>query len=307
MLKTLYVLFFAFFISFTVGVNFSYAGFGITPPYVRNTSLTRNSIYEQQILMVRSDPTTDLNAEIAVDAPEIADWISLAEGETVLLPAGVKKVPVTVQVTVPGDAEFERYTGKIRIKTVPPPGSETLGAVNISLGAQVDVDITVIDREILDFRVRKIDLSDFNEGHKVGWLYFPGKIEFGMRLENTGNVDVAPSDVIFEIYDSSGTQLLEEVRHQNRIEKVAPFATEDVVAELPTRVPAGTYLARYAIYNGEEVKQEGEITLNILPYGTLQTAGYGFSGLSVPHKISVLLPIFAVLLIIGLLLYRRRS
>jgi hypothetical protein len=32
------------------------AGFGITPPYVRNTSLTRNSIYEQQILLVRGDP-----------------------------------------------------------------------------------------------------------------------------------------------------------------------------------------------------------------------------------------------------------
>jgi len=24
------------------------AGFGVTPPFVRNTSLTRNSIYEQQ-------------------------------------------------------------------------------------------------------------------------------------------------------------------------------------------------------------------------------------------------------------------
>ena len=32
------------------------AGFGITPPYVRNTSLTRNSTYEQQILLVRGNP-----------------------------------------------------------------------------------------------------------------------------------------------------------------------------------------------------------------------------------------------------------
>jgi len=307
MLKSLYVLLFIVFTSFTIGVNFSYAGFGITPPYVRNTSLTRNSIYEQQILMVRSDPNAPLNAEIVVDAPAIADWITIVEGNTVLLPAGLKKVPITVRVVVPNDAEFERFTGKIRIKTAAVPGDEVLGAVNISLGAQVDVDLTIIDREIFDFRVRKIDLADFNEGHKVGWLYFPGKIKFGMRIENTGNIDVAPSDVVFEIYDQSGTTLLEETRHRNRIEKVAPFATEDVVAELPTRVPAGNYLARYAIYNGEEVKQEGEITLNILPYGTMQTAGYGFFGLSLAHKTSILLPIFTIIIIIGLLLYRRRT
>jgi len=307
MLKSLYVLCFALFLSFTVGVNFSYAGFGITPPYVSNTSLTRNSIYEQTIIMVRSDPTSPLDAEITIDAPEIADWISVLEGSPVPMPTGETKVPITIRVQVPDDAEFKRHTGKIRIATVPPAGAETLGAVNISLGAQVDVDLTIIDREIFDFRVRKIDLSDFNEGHKVGWLYFPAKINFGMRIENTGNVDVAPSDVVFEIYDAAGTTLLEETRHKNRIEKVPPFATEDVVAQIPARVPAGSYLARYSIYNGDDVKQEGELTLNILPYGTLQTAGFGFSGLSVPHKISVLLPILTLIIIIGLFLYRRRG
>lgn len=306
MSKLLYRTFFIFVLLF-VGTEIAQAGFGITPPYVRNTSLTRNSIYEQQILMVRSDPSVALNANITVDAPEIADWIEIIEGTTISLPTGEKKIPVTVRVTVPDDAEFERYTGKIRIKTAPPPGEETAGAVNISLGAQVDVDLTIIDREIFDFRVRKIDLPDFNEGHKVGWLYFPGKIRFGMRIENTGNVNVAPSDVTFAIYDATGTTLLEETTHKNRITEVEPFATEDVEAELPTRLPAGTYLARYAIYNQDEVKQEGELTLNIMPYGTIQTAGYGFGGLSIPHKISILLPILTVIIIIGLLLYRRRS
>ncbi|MAZ30315.1 hypothetical protein CL655_03465 [bacterium] len=307
MIKKLYVFFSVFFIAYVVGVNLSYAGFGITPPYVRNTSLTRNSVYEQQILMVRSDPSTPLNARITVDAPTIADWVEVLEGDLIAMPVGAKKVPVTVRVTVPDDAEFRRYSGKIRIKTAPPPGSETAGAVNISLGAQVDIDLTIIDREIFDFRVRKIELPDFNEGHKVGWLYFPAKINFGMRIENTGNVDVAPSDVVFKIYDSTGQTLLEETHHRNRIVRVQPFATEDVVAEIPTRLPAGSYLARYSIYNQDDIKQEGELTLNILPYGTLQTAGYGFAGLSLPHKVSIILPILTVLIIIGLLVYRRRS
>lgn len=306
MLKKLYVVIAILFIANTIGVNITYAGFGITPPYVRNTSLTRNSIYEQQVLLVRSDPNTPLNAEITIDAPEIAEWMEILEGDVVALPTGEKKVPITVRVTVPDDADFERYAGKIRIKTVPPPDAETVGAVNISLGAQVDIDLTIIDREIFDFRVRKIELNDFNEGHKVGWLYFPGKINFGMRLENIGNVDVAPSEVVFSIYDKTGQTLLEETTHTNRITKVKPFATEDVMAELPTRLPAGSYLARYSIYNQDEVKQEGEITLNVLPYGTLQTAGYGFMGLSLPHKISIILPVLVLLIVIGLLVYRRR-
>jgi hypothetical protein len=291
----------------SVGAPVAEAGFGITPPYVRNTSLTRNSVYEQQILMVRSTPSDPLIASIIVDAPQIEEWIEIVEGTQIELPAGEQKVPLTVRVTVPDDAAFDRYTGRIRISTAPPEGAETAGAVNISLGAQVDVDLTVIDREILDFRVRRIDISDIDEGRKLGWLYFPGKIRFGMYIENTGNVDVAPSEVSFAIYDRTGSVLLEETSHTNRIKKVAPFLAEDVVAELPTRLPAGNYLARYAIKNGEEIKQEGELTLNIMPYGTMQTAGYGFFGLSLAHKVSVLLPVFVVVIIIGLIWYRRRE
>jgi hypothetical protein len=305
MVKQLYVLGIFLTVLYLAGAQAAYAGFGITPPYVRNTSLTKNSIYEQQVLLVRSDPTSPLNATISIDAPEIADWIEILEGDVVALPVGEKKVPITVRVTVPEDVEFKRYTGKMRIRTAPPPGDESVGSVNITLGAQVDIDLTIIDREIFDFRVRKIELPDFNAGHKVGWLYFPGKLRFGMRLENTGNVDVAPSKVEFNIYDRTGETLLETTRHRNRIEKIAPFATEMVVAEIPTRLPAGKYLARYAIYNQDEIKQEGELTLSILPYGSTQAAGFGFAGLSFPHKVSVILPIVTILLLLGLLVVRR--
>ena len=292
---------------FVMGAESAQAGFGITPPYVRNTSLTRNSIYEQEILLVRGDPNQDLRAEIVIDAPEIRDWIEIVEPTPIPLPRGEQKVPMTVRVTVPDDADFTDYEGKIRIKTEPSDDQVARGAVSISLGAQVDINLTVIDREIKDFRVRKVSVSDLNEGHKLAWLYFPGKIEFGMRLENTGNIDVAPSQVSFRIYDPTGTVLLEETENTGRIEKIKPYATEDVVANLPTRLPAGTYVARYTIFNDEEVKQEGELTLSILPAGTLQKAGYGFIGLSIPHKVSVLLPIFTVIILILYLIYARRQ
>lgn len=292
---------------FVVAVNEVSASFGITPPYVRNTSLVRNSTYEQQILLVRGNPTEPLVAQVQVDAPEIASWITIVEGDRIPLPRGEQKVPMTVRVTVPPEAEFKEYTGRIRIRTAPADNQITEGAVSISLGAVVDVNLTVIDKEIKDFRVRKISSSDLNEGKKVGWLYFPGKINFDMLLENTGNVNIAPSKVEFRIFDVTGNVLLEETRHRGKISTVLPYATSEVTAELPTRLPAGNYIARFKIYNDEEVKLEGEAGMSILPYGTLQEAGFGFSGLSIPHKISVLLPVFVLIILVLYVIHQRRQ
>lgn len=284
-------------------VSVAHAGFGITPPYVKNTSLTRNSIYEQQILLVRGDASTAQIAEVSIDAPDIQDWIQIVEGERISMPRGEQKVPMTVRVQVPSNADFKDYEGKIRIRTVPEDGQVAAGAVSISLGALVDIDLQVIDREIKDFRVRKVAVDELNEGSKWLWLFFPGKIQFNMSIENTGNIDVAPSEVALRIFDRSGRVLLEETTNIGGIDKIAPYATGDVTAEIPTRLPAGSYIARYQILNDDEIKQEGDLSLSVRPYGTVQAAGFGFAGLSIPHKISVLLPIFA--LIIAVLYYIR--
>lgn len=294
-----------FFLS--TGIEKAYAGFGITPPYVKNTSLTRNSVYEQQILLVRSETNIDEKAEISIDALDIVDWVQVLEGSEIKMPKRVQKVPMTVRITVPEDAEFKDYQGKIRIRTLPDSGEVAAGAVSISLGALVDIQLSVIDKQIKDFRVRKISAPDLNAGHKLAWLFFPGKINFDMLIENTGNVDISPSRVQFRIFDRAGKVLLEETNNIGKITKIKPYGTETVTAQLPTRLPADSYVARYTIYNGDDIKQEGDLSLNILPYGTLQTAGFGFIGLSIAHKISILLPIFALLIAAIYLWNSRRS
>jgi len=291
----------------SLGIDQVHAGFGITPPYVRNSSLTRNAIYEQQILLVRGDPSSAQLAEIAIDAPELEGWIEIVGGQQIDLPVGLQKVPMTVRVRVPADAEFKDYTGAIRIRTVPAGDTLAKGSVNISLGARVDIDLSVIDKKIEDFRVRKISVTDLNEGSKLAWLFFPGKIRFDMLIENTGNVEIAPSKVEFRIYDKSGTTQLEEVSHIGKIDTVAPYDTDTVTAELPTRLPEGSYIARYRIYNGEELKQEGDLSLNILPEGTLQAAGFGFVGLSMAHKISLLLPVFSLIIAVLYFFFMRQK
>ena len=285
---------FFFIVCFSLAFNTALAGFGVTPPYVTNVSLTRNSVYEQTIYLVRSDPVTDLKATISVDVPGVNEWFTIKEGAEFVLPKGEQKVPMTVVVSVPEKADFKQYKGNVRIKTGPTDDKAAEGAVSISLGAQIDVDLTVIDKKISDFRIRKIGISDLNEGHKVGWLYFPGKIRFEMLLENTGNIPVAPTNVVFRIYERTGTVLLEETHKKGKIDKVEPFNTGTVFAELPTKLPTGSYLARFEIFNGDEVKMSGEVNVNVLPYGTLQVAGFGFSGLSLAHKLSVIIPILFI-------------
>lgn len=297
----------AFFLLLILGADFAEAGFGITPPYVRNSSLTRNMVYEQPILMVRGDPDVALKAEITIDAPEIQDWIEIVEGNSIPLPKGEQKIPMTVRVTVPKNADFKEYKGAIRIRTLPDTGEVTAGAVSISLGAQVDINLNVIDKKIKDFKVRKISLPELNEGKKLAWLYFPGKINFGIYLENIGNVEISPSKVEFRIFDSTGNVLLEEAENKGKIKTVTPYAAEEVVAKIPTRLPAGNYMVRYKIFNEHEVKQEGEVSMSIRPYGTLQTAGFGFLGLSVPHKISVILPILTLIILILYSVFIRRK
>lgn len=275
--------------------SYTFAGFGVTPPYVSNVSLTRNSVYEQTIYLVRGDPTTELQATVSIDVPEINDWFTIKDGNEFILPVGEQKVPMVVQVKVPDNADYKQYKGNIRIKTGTPSGRTSGGAVSISLGAQIDVDLTVIDKKIKDFKVKKIGISDLNEGHKVGWLYFPGKLRFEMVIENTGNVPIAPSDVLFNIYDRSGSSILEQTKQKGKMETVDPFQTGTIYAEIPTRLPVGSYIGRFDIKNGEESKLTGEVNLSILPYGTLQGAGFGFLGLSLVHKLSLIVPVLFVI------------
>ncbi len=296
----------AIFVYIFSDAGIAYAGFGITPPYVRNDKLTQGSTFTQEIILVRGDPIDDLKAEVTVNVPEIESWISIDKGNSFLLPKGAKQVPMKVTITVPQNAEYKRYRGSIRIRTLSP---DPASGVSIALGAQIDVDLRVVD-EIRDFEVKRVQISEVEEPRSFWWLEFPGKIQFTMGIENTGNAPTAPSKVQLDIYDRRGNVVLETVYNTNDIEEVLPFETRDVYAYLPTRLPPGAYLVKYSIFRFEdEVKRSGELTLSVLPKGTLSAyAGYGFTGLSLPDKMTIIVPIVLIILIfliITVILYLR--
>jgi len=266
------------------GANTAFAGFGITPPYVRNESLARGTTFEQKIILVRGDPTEDLSAKIKIDVPGAEGWISVDKGLEVFMPEGANQVPIVFRVGVPDDAPFKTYKGNAQIvlSSAKPP---TPGTVGIALGAQVDIRFTVVDETIIKFNVRDVEVFDAEEGHWFWWMYFPGKIKFLMQIENLGNVPVSPTRVQFDIYDPKGENLLEVTNNLTRMNTVRPYALEGVTAELPTRLSPGSYKVRFKIYNGEDIVRQGETSINILSYGSIPGYdGFGFIALSFRDK-----------------------
>ncbi len=226
------------------------------------------------------------------------------------MPAGTTQLPVTITVKVPQDAEYKDYKGSIRIRTS--SANTGGGGVSIALGAQVDVALKVVDK-IQDFDVRRIRIADLEEGFRKWSLFFPGKIRFFVTIENTGNVPYGPTRVHMDIYDTDEAKLLESTDNMNTIEQAAPFAVKEVIAELPTRLPAGRYIAKYTIFKGPEIAQQNELTLSISSLGAVPGyEGYGLDGLSVIDKVKVAIAIaipviFLIVLIVALVLRRRRA
>jgi hypothetical protein len=268
--------------SFRAGAD----GFGITPPYVKNESLTQNSHYEQQIILVRSDPTQDLKATVSINVPGANDWITVDRGMEFTLPAGTQQEPIIVSVNVPGNAKLGRYLGNIQV-VVSPLGQPTAGTVGITIGAQINVDLQVINQKSVAFTLHRVAMTNTEEGHAFWWMHFPGKVTFTMDIENTGNIAGSPRKVTFEYRDYLTQALLDTEQNTNGLSSIQPFETKQVVAEMPVYLPRGSYRVFYTVYGRDDndIIGQGMLDLGVLPPGTLSGySGYGFWGIRTQEK-----------------------
>ena len=243
------------------------AGFGISPPFLRNENLTRGSYFEEKIYLVRGDPVEDSKVTITINVPGADNWIKIDKGTSFILPKGEKAVPIIVSVQVPNDAPYGRYTGFMRItvepKEVPP------GQVGIALGARVEVDLNVTERKIFNFIVRAVEFLDLEEGYKRFFFFIPGKLVMKMTIENVGNLPVAPSKVHLDIYDILKSKILESLDSAKIEGKVLPFKTDNVFAIFKTKLPKGNYWVKYKIYKEKDIVKEGELVVNIKEKGSI--------------------------------------
>ncbi len=269
MFKRLILPIFILFFTFAFALP-ALAGFGISPPYVKTVKpIFPGSHFEQKITLLRSSAEEDLQAQVIINAPEIAPWVSVDKGEIFDLPKGQLRVPMIVKVDVPKDAEIGDYKGHINIKIIPKNKIKGSG-VAIALGARVDIDLTVTNQEFLGFSVRNVTIQDFDE-YGFPWnlkifSYFFYKIKAKLKIENTGNVPIAPTRVHIDVYDI-GEKVLLESADDTSIKKVDPFLTQEVEADFKTNLPPGQYWALIKVYKEKDIVYKDKFAFTIYKHG----------------------------------------
>jgi hypothetical protein len=256
--------------------KFVSAGFGISPPYLKNQQLTPGSKYEQTIVLLRSSSDGDLKATVKIKADRIASWITIDKGTEFILPKGEVQVPMLVTVNVPKDAELGNYTGSINVK-VSAADSQGPG-VAIALGARVDIDLTLTNVSYADFIVRVASIPDF-EMLKWPWdlaifSHFLHRISVVLNIENRGNVETAPSKVTLDVFDMTRNNTLETLTDKS-LDKIPAFSTKEVVARFPTKLGLGQYWGRVKVYKGSTIVNSYEIAFTIAKPGELPGGGPG--------------------------------
>jgi hypothetical protein len=247
------------------------AGFGISPPYLKSAKpLFAGTLYEQRITLLRSSAEDELTADITVDAPDIKDWVTIDKGYSFDLPPGELQVPMLVRVQVPEDAPVGKYSGHINVRIKPRNAAGS--GVAIALGARVDIDLEVTDETFLDFIIRTAEVGDLEElTAPWNWpvlRYFFYRIHAPMKLENTGNVKIAPTKVQLDVYDINERGVIESLTDDS-VPKVDPFETATVSASFPTQLPAGQYWGRLRIYRDKDIVFQDKRVFTIYPPGGL--------------------------------------
>jgi hypothetical protein len=251
------------------------AGFGISPPYVKtHKPIFPGAHYEQEIVLLRSSAEEAMIAEITVNTPEINGWVSIKNGNTVDLPVGKLQIPMIVMVDVPEDAQIGDYKGNINVRMSPKEAHDQ-GGVAIALSARIEIDLQVTNEAFLDFTVRNIDISDFEElGLPWKWKIFSWflyRIKTPIKIENTGNSEVAPTKVYIDVYDITRKQKLES--HEDlKIKPIPPFATETTVASFPTVLGAGQYWGRLKIYKENDIVYTNDVAFTIYEKGGMENS-----------------------------------
>jgi len=230
------------------------AGFGISPPFVKNFHLSPGSHYEQEIVFSRADAKGDSKVEVTIaDAPEIEKWISIDKGMSFLLPDGQKQTPMKVLIDVPKDAKFANYQGKIRVKVLPAGGTGGGEAVSIVLGGEISVNLTVTPEQFYDFIVKLFGITEVEQGRPVKVL---------ISIENKGNVAAAPTNVHLDIYDQY-MRLITSGDDTN-LELVPSFETKDIFAKFSAKLAIGYYWGDIKIFKGDELMQSGKIYFGVV-------------------------------------------
>jgi len=246
------ILILSLFFSF-IGFNFALAGFGISPPQVYNDTLLSGSYYEQDISISRSDPTEDLILEVISDAPEIENWLSFNPGTEFILPKGQTQTWLKVKVNVPENTVPGDYDGYLRLRTKSSSDSQEGNIVSVFLGARIDLNFTVVSKNLIGFDIRSIDIPRVLEGNPIA---------VNVKLKNLGNTLSTLDKIHLDVFANNGTTLLESGDDID-LSLIDPFKTETIVAEFSTLLKDTQHWGLIELYSEDKLIYQERVFFTI--------------------------------------------
>ena len=264
------------------------AAFGISPPFLNADHLTPGVTYQQTVYLVQDQPDVDLPIHAALTVPDaIKPWFSIDQGFDFTIPSGTRQFPVVVSIKVPQDASLGKYSGTLVFTTQPSTG----GQVAISLGANVDINLTVGNDIFENYKVTLVTLPDIEEGWNP---------RAAVRFENDGNVPESFDAATFDLYDHFDAVRLAYITKQSGFPEIPAFATKEFTIEFPTdfHLGVGDYWGSVNFYKDNQVVASQKTIFHVLPAGSLAPFGsFGaLTGKYWPYIVSVLV-IIAILVV----------
>ncbi len=187
----------------------------------------------------------------------VKEWISTIPEVT--LNSGEQK-PVTITLSVPGDASPGGHYGVVRF-TGTPPGLEGTGvSLSASIGQLILVNVSGDVTE--SAKIAEIFASQNNE--RSGWFEY-GPITIVERIENTGNVHIKPSGTV-RVTNMFG----QETASFSLNEKggnVLPSSIRKFEQQLDKKLLFGRYTIQVdAVYGSDSKITTGSSTFWVIPY-----------------------------------------
>lgn len=225
---------------------------GISPSRIVQNFLRPSLVTRQEIVISRSDVTSEQAIEIQLQESEISSWIEIIPGSSVVMAEGESRTTVTLKITVPDDAEYKKYESSVKIIL---KGSNPVANVNIEPGVEIGLDFIVTDKQVKDFKVLSAQIKDTLVKTNLMLL---------LNIENTGNVPTGPTRAELKIFDTRKQPVTTLEKTITKI--IEPLSTEKISVEFESKnLAKANYLATAYIYNeAGEVVYEQDLSFKVV-------------------------------------------
>ena len=229
--------------------------FGISPPYIVNENLKPGSNFVYVIDLNTNDPSEDLMVEAQIlGDPEIKEWLSIKNADSLTMMKGQKHTPMNVNVNIPEDAKLGKYKGNIRVKVVP-KGINDQDTVSILLGANITVDLNVINYDVTDYWVKSVAVSPIKVGQPV---------KLNLTLKNLGNTNITEVPAEVTLYDYRTNDFVAKESASKLTTLIQPHTIKEAeMAVVFPDLPVGKYWAKVNVKKGWESVYQNRLYLAV--------------------------------------------